>query len=322
MNGISRVQSAIYRLPLDRVPKGELLVEKGFIDEFLEMTGENEKLKCQDAEIEFYHRIGLDLVCIHYERPQGLHRKNIKSYDNIKRYINEGFFVFALLDGAFQTSMRELGFTDFLKMTAARPDEAVKEIRFFSQKLIPLIQQAAQEGAHGIIIADDIAYNRGPYMSPAIIKEFILPCWQEQVNAAGELNMPVFFHSDGNITDVLPAIVEAGFNGLQCIEPASGMDIKEVKDKYGHRLCLMGNIDPALLSRGSGMDTQPGSENQNHPSGCGSFKVLEKAVRNLVSAAAPGGGFIFGSCSGLHAGLSPEKVRFMYEMAEKMGTYR
>jgi uroporphyrinogen-III decarboxylase len=83
------------------------------------------------------------------------------------------------------------------------------------------------------------------------------------------------------------------------------MEIKEIKEKYGQDLCLMGNIDPRLLSRDGGSDALPGSAG---------FHELARAVQELIVVAAPSSGFIFGTCSGLHAGLSPQKVNFMYSM--------
>jgi uroporphyrinogen decarboxylase len=45
-------------------------------------------------------------------------------------------------------------------------------------------------------------------------------------------------------------ILDCGVNALHPIEPKS-MDIKEVKERYGNKLCLMGNVDVDLLSRGT-----------------------------------------------------------------------
>ena len=46
-------------------------------------------------------------------------------------------------------------------------------------------------------------------------------------------------------------IVETNIDGLNPMEPVAGMDIGEVKQKYGDRICLIGNIDCGnLLSNG------------------------------------------------------------------------
>lgn len=302
MSGFQRVMAAIKRLHPDRVPRGELVVDRGFINDFMRIFGGDCAASLfTEMEIEFYRRLGLDLICI----PAGDFKPGEDHFANyIRRLREEGFFIFSLVDGAFQTVMKQAGFMEFCVGVASQPELVGRQIQDCSQKLPPLFELAVQSGAHGVIIADDLAYNQGTYVSPDFIEKYLLPCWREQVNAVKKLGAPVFFHSDGNIGAVLPQIAEAGFEGLQCIEPAAGMDIKKVRDVYGKNFCLMGNIDPVLLIQDNGP-----------------FPVvhedLDRAVEELVSAFGTEGGLIFGTSCGLYAGLSPEKVVYMYELAGK-----
>ena len=139
----------------------------------------------------------------------------------------------------------------------------------------------------------------------------MLPLWLEQAKAAKRLKVPVFFHSDGNIESVLPLIAKAGFDGLQFIEPAASMNIGKVKSAYGKKLCLMGTLDPSLLI------DRPDPENEK-----GNYRKLSGAVKKLLYEASPGGRFIFGTCSGLYAGMSPERVFFMHRLADKCNMER
>jgi uroporphyrinogen decarboxylase len=45
-------------------------------------------------------------------------------------------------------------------------------------------------------------------------------------------------------------IIDCGVNVIHPIEPKA-MNIAEVKQRYGNQLCLIGNIDVDLLSRGT-----------------------------------------------------------------------
>jgi len=88
------------------------------------------------------------------------------------------------------------------------------------------------------------------------------------------------------------------------------MNLPEIRARYGNTLCLMGNIDPALLS-------EPGSQMAPEPR----YGRLRRAVLDLTASAAGGdGGLIFGTCSGLHAGMSPERVQYMYDLAAEPDT--
>jgi len=323
MNGIQRVKAAISRKPIDRVPKGELVVETEFIRNYMAWLADPESPSLfksgktaapltHETEIEFYQSAGLDLVCVQDTRDETGDEGSSADTMRFRRYTDEGLFVFSLINGAFQTVMCSRDFMAFMGDVVRSPEDVAKAMRNVTVEIARRMEQDLSDGAHGIIIADDIAYNQGPLVPPKFVAKYLLPCWQTQVAAAKGLGIPVFFHSDGNLNTLLPSIVDAGFNGLQCIEPAAGMDIGKIKRENGDRLCLMGNMDPALLSADpAGLQT----------TGDNGLREVSDATAALISAAAPGGGFIFGTCSGLHGEMCPEKVHRMYDTANNAGVY-
>ena len=311
MDRVNRVYNAINGQAGDTLAKGELVIEYGFAKELLTWLGvETGSMveKKADALMACCHHLNMDLVCLHAADVfrQITETGEVGSY--IDRFVKKGFFVFWVVNGAYQTvSMRD-GFHNLMIQVARKPERVFEEMSQISEKIIQEIDVGLKAGAHGIILADDIAYTQGTFIAPSFIEEFLVPLWLEQVNASQRLKAPIFFHSDGNINNILPLIVAAGFNGLQCIEPAAGMEMRQVKSHYGKDLCLMGNIDPALLIERSDLGAS------NHNFGC-----LQKAVEDLVSAASPGGRFIFSTCSGLYSGMSPERVLSIYRMADSFG---
>jgi uroporphyrinogen decarboxylase len=321
MNGIERVRAAIQGRPLDRVPLGELVVEPQFMQAYLldaaasvDADAGARPNTSLDLEMAFFRLAGLDLVCL---ASPGLPEQQpvpMVRAAEVRRFRKAGLFVFALINGAFQTLMLAQGFERFLKNIAQRPDEIVAALNRVSHALLSRIRAEVGAGVDGVIIGDDLAYNMGPYVSPIFIEKHLQPCWHQQVSCARDLKVPVFLHSDGNINALLPSIAAAGFDGLQCLESAAGMDMARIKAQYGDKLCLMGNIDAGLLSP----DARPISDS---PGSVPSPQALERAVAALMSIADPGGGFIFGTSCGLHPGLDPCKVRRMYTLARELGTF-
>lgn len=308
MNGINRVLNAIHRVPGAPVPRGELIVEREFMEDLFrwrKISSETDTASDEEKLIACCRILNLDLVCIQSVTTEKNGPENLESLSRISGIRDSGLFVFWVVNGAFQTALNRQGFHEFMVNIAGTPERVAKDMQQISRQVLSIIKQGISAGAHGIIIADDIAYRDATYVSPDFCKQYILPLWQEQVSVALSQHIPVFFHSDGRITDILPIIEDAHFDGVQCIEPTAGMDIKEVKKKYGERLCLMGNIDPSLLVDPNGFI---GSDRDN--------PGLARAVESVMAAAAPNGGFIFGTCSGLHAGMSPEKVYFMFQQAK------
>jgi uroporphyrinogen decarboxylase len=309
MTRIERVQAAIRRQPAGGIPTGELTMDRSFLEALLAWNGRRNIAKMGDTQmlIECSRLLDHDLVCLQ-SNPAGSDGSDPSApVRPIARLADADLFVFWIVDGAFQRTMSRHEFMTFMKSMAASPDAVAGEMKDASRQVTASMEQGVSHGAHGIIIADDIAYQASSYMSPEFGRRYLLPVWRRQTMAARALNVPVFFHSDGNINRFVPLVVEAGFDGLQCIEPAAGMDIFSIGRTYGSRLCLMGNIDPSLLC---GLD--------NPKTGDHDSRRLDRAVADLIAGFGDRGGLILGTASGLHAGMSPDRVCRMAALASKM----
>jgi len=312
LTSLSRVLAAIRHDPGFPLARGELTLDRKFAREFLawqKKTTKVNSLSDTDLILACCLALKLDLACIQPQTLAGERSGLLGKLADIPRLADEGLFIFWVVNGSFQRAMARRGALKLLKDMAASPEEVCQELQQLSNQVIAALVQGVSAGAHGIIIADDIAYQQNTYMSPDFVKQKLLPIWQTQVTSARNLGVPVFFHSDGNLNGILSTLVEAGFDGLQGIEPAAGMDLPAIKAHFGKALCLMGNIDPALLSdQGCQMDAKS------------RYTRLQQAVLDLIASTDGDGGLIFGTCSGLHAGMSPELVQYMYDLAVEPGT--
>ena len=97
--------------------------------------------------------------------------------------------------------------------------------------------------------------------------------------------------------------VEEGFDGINPLEPIAGMDLAEVKQRYGDKLCLLGNIDCGYI-----LSKAP-------------IEEVEADVKRCLRDGAPGGGFVLMSSNSLHASVRPENYRAMVETARRYGNY-
>lgn len=168
---------------------------------------------------------------------------------------------------------------------------------------LKIARNALSAGADVIVLGDDYAGNNGPLFSPTIFKEFILPRLKKMVDVIHEEGGKVIKHSDGNLWPILDMMVDTEIDGLNPIEPVAGMDIGLVKEKYGKRICLVGNIDCAhLLPNGSVTD-------------------VENAVRECVNKASYEGGHIISSSNSIHSSVKPENYLAMIKAVQKYGVY-
>jgi uroporphyrinogen decarboxylase len=165
------------------------------------------------------------------------------------------------------------------------------------------IKNQIELGADALAITGDFAMTNEPMVSPRHTARFLIPALKEQVELAHSLGVPVFKHTDGNITKIIDMIVETGIDGLHPIDPMAGMDLAEVKQQYGDRICLMGNIDC-----GATLSWKPVDE-------------VRQEVKEAIRKAGYGGGYICMSSNSIHSGVRPENYAAMVQAIREFGTY-
>jgi len=166
-----------------------------------------------------------------------------------------------------------------------------------------VVAGAIDAGADGVIFEDDLAFNTNTLMSPAQFDEFIGPYLKELVDLAHEKGGKALKHSDGNLWPILDRFVEIGLDGIHPLQPEGGMELKDVKERVGDKVCLLGNINCGdLLSSGT-------------------EEEVEQAVKQAIEDAGPGGGYIITSSNTIHPGCKPENYIAMVKAAHKYGVY-
>lgn len=223
------------------------------------------------------------------------------SGDLIRRFAEEtDLFVFAQIGGPISMVNELIGMEEYMIASLLNTDE----IRILAEKIMIYEIEKAKlfidSGADGITIADDMAFNTGLFLPPHIMDEIAYPFYEKAIREIKAYkDLPVILHTDGNINAAMEKIVSLGFDGLQSLQPSAGMDIKEIKEKYGDRLCLIGNIDLDYIMTFA------------------SAEEVKKNVEDTIRCAAPGSGFILSTCNTLVDIIPVENVHAMYDTAEK-----
>jgi len=99
-------------------------------------------------------------------------------------------------------------------------------------------------------MSDDFAYRTGLLCSPGILREHVFPVYRQMGDLCEERGVPFALHSDGDLTPLMDDLLACRFRALHPIEPQA-MDARQVKTRWGNRLCLMGNIEVDRLARGT-----------------------------------------------------------------------
>ena len=155
-------------------------------------------------------------------------------------------------------------------------------------------------GVEIVATTDDVATGRGPIIRPAVYAETIAPYFKEVVRGYKSLGLIVIKHSDGDVLPLLDHWLDAGIDCLDPIDPGGGLDMGEMKAKYGDRICLKGNID----CTGHLCDGTP--------------EQVAEEVRVCIEKGGPGG-LIVSSSNTIHSGVRPENFRAMLDAVRKYG---
>lgn len=105
---------------------------------------------------------------------------------------------------------------------------------------------------------EDMAYNHAPLISPDLVRKYMLPRYKRVVEfLRGRGVQYVGLDSDGQIDSLIPLWLDAGLNFLYPFEVQAGMDVLEVRRKYGRELRIWGGLDKRALARGrDAIDTE------------------------------------------------------------------
>ena len=99
-------------------------------------------------------------------------------------------------------------------------------------------------------VHEDMAGKSGPLIGPRLVAEYIRPYYGRVWDMLAERGARLFDQdSDGNMSAVIPAFLDAGVNCMHPMEPAAGMDIVQIRERFGNRLAFYGGIDKHVLRR-------------------------------------------------------------------------
>ena len=202
-----------------------------------------------------------------------------------------------------------LGFTSasapvFMEAIALYPELYTRYLDAQLPHTFAFLQAQVEHGVDAVIGGEDWAGKSGPLISPRHYHQLVLPRLQKLVSECHRLGVYFIKHTDGNIKRVEQDLLTAsGIDAYQAIEPQAGMDIADLKQRYGSHLTLMGNVDCAQLLT------------------FGTPEQVAAETRRIIQSAAPGGGYVLTSSNSIHSGVPVGNYLAMLEANRRYGQY-
>jgi len=191
----------------------------------------------------------------------------------------------------FEQMQQLVGFENLLVALTLQTPEVYRLRDDLLEFNLAWLDKWLQNDYQGIHFADDWGSQDNLLIPPALWRAFFKPVYKEMFSKVKKKGLDVWFHSDGNILEIMPDIIELGVDVLNC--QASVMDMNKLK-KYAGEIAFRTDIDrqqvlPFVSPR----------------------EVKEYVFKLFHNLGTPDGGII--ACGEISEDVPLENIRAMYE---------
>ena len=221
----------------------------------------------------------------------------------LRKFPTDEFVPCCHLDPILEPLWQGLGLGLLIKLIRKNKSKIKHYIELRAKKLITAAKLNAETDFDVFFICDDTALKNTTMLNPKYHRELIIPAYKQAVQILRKAGKYVCFHSDGFTEPYFEGLIEAGFSAVESLEPMAGMNLKHLKEVYGDKLCLIGNIDVSQLLP------------------YGTRDEVVKAVKKCIHDAGEGGGYILSPCTDITNSCKLENVIEMISATKKYGKY-
>lgn len=116
---------------------------------------------------------------------------------------------------------------------------------------LAMIDGWTRRGVDAVFFSDDWGCQRGLLMNPDDWRRFYKGAYRRLFDRVQSGGAHVWMHLCGDVTAILPDLVEMGLNVLNPVQPQA-MDVRRLAREFGGRLCFNGGVDvQGTLVRGT-----------------------------------------------------------------------
>jgi len=144
--------------------------------------------------------------------------------------------------------IQAFGWEMFLSAVGADPEGFDRVLEGIFRQTEHNLRAWAQTGIPAFISHDDMVWSQGAIFRPAWYRERIFPRYRRLWSILHDAGIPVLFCSDGNYTEFVDDLADAGADGF-IFEPLTSLEY--VVERYGRTKAIIGNADTRILTFGN-----------------------------------------------------------------------
>jgi hypothetical protein len=199
---------------------------------------------------------------------------------------------------------RIIGSENVLLWIGLHPDVLGRFIERVGEFVLGLVRaqiKAAGGRLAGMVIWGDVAYTREVLFSPKYWRAHFKPIVKALVDECHAHGLPVIYHGCGNVNRIFEDFIECGVDAYNPLEAKAGLDVVDLRRRYGHAIGFCGNLDVVTWAHGSREE------------------IKAMVLRKLN--AAKGGGYIVQSDHSVPANVSGEDYDYVVNLVREYGRY-
>jgi len=178
-----------------------------------------------------------------------------------------------------------------------------KEIQLLGERLLDyflgIVHRFAKAGVDGIFTSDDWGSQHDLLIHPAIWRKVFKPWYKTFIEEIHKCGMHAMLHSCGNITKIIPDLIEIGLDVIHPIQPYA-MDAKRIVDDFGGKICFFSGIDVQYL-------LPQGTPDQ-----------VERGIKELIETFDTGhGGLLIAPANNIMPETPLQNIQAMFEALQK-----
>ena len=164
--------------------------------------------------------------------------------DEVQRWHEKGLAVAGeLYCTIFETAWYMRGMENLLTDFTLNPDLARALLDRMTALRCMQARRLVEAGVDVLRLGDDVASQQRALMRPQTWRTWLKPSLASVIQAARDVrsDILIFYHSDGNVTELIPELIEIGIDILNPVQPEC-MNPAKVKRQYGDQLAFWGTI--------------------------------------------------------------------------------
>ncbi len=157
--------------------------------------------------------------------------------------------------GIWERANGMLGFPENTLYMAAEPEITLAMFERITEYKIRLAHELLKLDLPLYHHGDDLGFQTSTFFSEQMFKDLLLPYLKKLFKVYKDAGKKIAYHSCGNITSMIPSLIEAGVDVLEPVQPC--MDLAYLKEAFGDQLIFWGGIDTqTVLPHGTPEDVR------------------------------------------------------------------